>query len=168
MQEEFSLRQAKLHANVPRQMLRPAMKPTGGPEPMDLSSAMAAGPQQRRGPTNVRCFRCGNNRHYACECTAPVHAAKGRRDDTGYRHGQANKVRQPAGAGPPAGDAVEHVDNGHAVSKTAAPSESHSHCKKKDDKSSLVILKVNPKRESGLFVHWWIVVRPTTLIDCRT
>ncbi|GMF63472.1 unnamed protein product [Phytophthora fragariaefolia] len=88
MQEGFSLRQAKLHANVPRQMPRPTMKSTGGPEPMDLSSAMAAGSQQRRGPTNVRCFRCGNNGHYARECTAPVHAAKGRRDDTGYRHGQ--------------------------------------------------------------------------------
>ncbi|GMF44460.1 unnamed protein product [Phytophthora fragariaefolia] len=88
MQEEFSLRQAKLHANVPRQMQRPAMKPTGGPEPMDLSSATAAGSQQRRGSTNVRCFRRGNNGHYARECTAPVHAAKGRRGDTGYRHGQ--------------------------------------------------------------------------------
>ncbi|GMF60020.1 unnamed protein product [Phytophthora fragariaefolia] len=81
MQEEFSLRQAKLHANAPRLIPRPVVKPTGGPEPMDLSSAMTAGPQQRRGPTNVRCFRCGNNGHYA-------HAAKGRRDDTGYRHGQ--------------------------------------------------------------------------------
>ncbi|KAE8974209.1 hypothetical protein PR002_g25982 [Phytophthora rubi] len=84
MQEEFSLRQAKLHVNVPR----PMVKPSGGPEPMDLSSANAAGSQQRRGPTKVRCFRCGNNGHYARECTAPVQAAKGRRDDTGYRHGQ--------------------------------------------------------------------------------
>ncbi|KAE8974611.1 hypothetical protein PF011_g24794 [Phytophthora fragariae] len=84
---EFSLRQAKLHVSVPRPMPRPMVKPTGGPEPMDLSSATAAGSQQRRGPTNVRCFRCGNNGHYARECTAPVQAAKGRRGDTGYRHG---------------------------------------------------------------------------------
>ncbi|GMF15647.1 unnamed protein product [Phytophthora fragariaefolia] len=88
MQEGFSLRQAKPHANVPRQMPRPTMKPTGGPEPMDLVSATTAGPQQHRGSTNVRCFRCGNKDQYARECTAPVHAAKGRRDDTGYRHGQ--------------------------------------------------------------------------------
>ncbi|GMF43346.1 unnamed protein product [Phytophthora fragariaefolia] len=87
MQEGFSLRQAKLHANVPRPMPRPVVKPTGGPEPMDLSSATAAGSQQRRGSTNARCIRCGNNGHYARECTSSVHAAKGRRDDTGYRHG---------------------------------------------------------------------------------
>ncbi|GMF91563.1 unnamed protein product [Phytophthora fragariaefolia] len=88
MLEAFSLRQAKLHANVPRPIPRPVVKPTGGPEPMDLSSATTAGPQQRRGSTNGRCFLCGTNGHYARECTAPVHAAKGRRDDTGYRHGQ--------------------------------------------------------------------------------
>ncbi|KAE9265599.1 hypothetical protein PF008_g31819 [Phytophthora fragariae] len=88
MQEEFSLQQAKLHVNVPRPMPRPTVKPSGGPEPMDLSSATATGSQQRRGPANVRCFRCGNNGHYARECTAPVQAAKDRRDDTGYRHGQ--------------------------------------------------------------------------------
>ncbi|GMF58063.1 unnamed protein product [Phytophthora fragariaefolia] len=52
MQEVFSVRQAKIHANVPRQMPRPAIKPTGGTEPMDLSSATAAGPQERRGSTN--------------------------------------------------------------------------------------------------------------------
>uniref|UniRef100_H3H3Q1 Integrase catalytic domain-containing protein n=1 Tax=Phytophthora ramorum TaxID=164328 RepID=H3H3Q1_PHYRM len=52
MQEEFSLRQAKLHVNAPRLMPRPVKRPSGGPEPMDLSSATAAGPQQRRGSTN--------------------------------------------------------------------------------------------------------------------
>ncbi|GMF47078.1 unnamed protein product [Phytophthora fragariaefolia] len=52
--------------------------------------------------------------------------------------------------GAPAGDAVERVDIGHALSKTSAPSESHSHCKKKDDKPNLVILKVNSKRERSL------------------
>ncbi|KAG3007204.1 hypothetical protein PC121_g6874 [Phytophthora cactorum] len=44
MQEEFSLRQAKLHVNVPR-MARPVIR-TGGPEPMDFSSTTAAGHQQ--------------------------------------------------------------------------------------------------------------------------
>uniref|UniRef100_H3H075 Uncharacterized protein n=1 Tax=Phytophthora ramorum TaxID=164328 RepID=H3H075_PHYRM len=52
MQEAFSLRQAKLHVNVPRLMPRPVVRPSGGPEPMDLSSATAAGGQQRRGSTN--------------------------------------------------------------------------------------------------------------------
>ncbi|GMF47471.1 unnamed protein product [Phytophthora fragariaefolia] len=68
------------------------------------------------------------------------------------------KLRQPAGAGHPAGDAVERVDIGHAVSKTATPSERHSHCKKKDDKPNLVILKVNSKRERSLLFQ--------TLVDC--
>ncbi|GMF62223.1 unnamed protein product [Phytophthora fragariaefolia] len=63
---------------------------------------------------------------------------------------RVKKLRQPAGAGPLAGDAVERVDIGHAVSKAAAPGERHAHCKKKDDKPNLVILKVNSKRESSL------------------
>ncbi|KAK1931856.1 hypothetical protein P3T76_012788 [Phytophthora citrophthora] len=44
MQEEFSRRQAKLHANAPRPARSVAK--TGGPEPMDLSSATTAGQQQ--------------------------------------------------------------------------------------------------------------------------
>uniref|UniRef100_H3H6I6 Reverse transcriptase domain-containing protein n=1 Tax=Phytophthora ramorum TaxID=164328 RepID=H3H6I6_PHYRM len=100
LQEEFSLRQAKLHVNAPRPIPRPVVRPSGGPEPMDLSSATAAGSQQRRGSTNG-----------------------------------------PAGAGRPAGDAIERVDIGHAAMKIAAPSESQSHCKKQDDKPNLVILK---------------------------
>ncbi|GMF56466.1 unnamed protein product [Phytophthora fragariaefolia] len=58
--------------------------------------------------------------------------------------------------GPPAGDAVERVDIGHAVSKTAAPSESHAHCKKQDGKLNLVILKISSKRE-------WCL---RALVDC--
>ncbi|GMF62214.1 unnamed protein product [Phytophthora fragariaefolia] len=82
--------------------------------------------------------------------TAPVHAAKGRRGDTGYRHGQAKNLRQPAGAGPPTGDAVERVDIGHALLEAAAPRESHIHRKKKYDMPNLVILKVNSKGERSL------------------
>ncbi|KAE9356728.1 hypothetical protein PR003_g2161 [Phytophthora rubi] len=66
------------------------------------------------------------------------------------------KLERPACAGRPAGDAVERVDIGHAVLKTAAPSESHSHCKKQDDRPNLVILKVNSKRERSL----------RALVDC--
>ncbi|KAE9296257.1 hypothetical protein PR003_g23803, partial [Phytophthora rubi] len=66
------------------------------------------------------------------------------------------KLERPAGAGHPAGDAVERVDIGHAVLKTAAPSESHSHCKKQDDRPNLVILKVNSKRKKSL----------RALVDC--
>ncbi|KAG3122587.1 hypothetical protein PI126_g24086 [Phytophthora idaei] len=85
MQEEFSLRQAKLHVNVPR-MARPVMR-TGGPEPMDLSNATAAGHQQRNN-SSVRCFRCGYTGHYARECTAAVHKAGGRCGDAGHRRDQ--------------------------------------------------------------------------------
>ncbi|KAG2839600.1 hypothetical protein PC112_g4026 [Phytophthora cactorum] len=90
MQEEFSLRQAKLHVNVPR-MARPVMK-TGGPEPMDLSNATAAGHQQRNN-SSVRCFRCGYTGHYARECTAAVHKAGGRRGDAGHRRDQYKNAR---------------------------------------------------------------------------
>ncbi|KAG3033586.1 hypothetical protein PC119_g5289 [Phytophthora cactorum] len=85
MQEEFSLRQAKLHANVPR-MARPVMR-MGGPEPMDLSNATATGHQQRNN-SSVRCFRCGYTGHYARECTAAVHKAGGRRGDAGHHRDQ--------------------------------------------------------------------------------
>ncbi|KAG2994858.1 hypothetical protein PC121_g23165 [Phytophthora cactorum] len=77
MQEEFSLRQAKVHVNVPR-MARPVMR-TGGPKPMDLSNATAAGHQQRNN-SSVRCFRCGYTGHYAREGTAAVNKAGHRRD----------------------------------------------------------------------------------------
>ncbi|KAG2781020.1 hypothetical protein PC129_g16669 [Phytophthora cactorum] len=85
MQEEFSLRQAKLHVNVPR-MARPVMR-TGGQEPMDLSNATAAGHQQRNN-SSVWCFRCGYTGHFARECTATVHKAGGRRGDAGHRRDQ--------------------------------------------------------------------------------
>ncbi|OWY97602.1 hypothetical protein PHMEG_00031829 [Phytophthora megakarya] len=62
IQEDFSLRQAKLHTNVPRPP-RPVAK-TEGPGPMDLSYAPAVGQQKNKG-SNVRCFRCGNIDHYA-------------------------------------------------------------------------------------------------------
>ncbi|GMF43550.1 unnamed protein product [Phytophthora fragariaefolia] len=59
MQKGFSQRQAKLHVNAPRPMPRPVVKTSGCPEPMDLSSATAAGSQQHRGSTNVRSFQQG-------------------------------------------------------------------------------------------------------------
>ncbi|KAK1947628.1 hypothetical protein P3T76_001638 [Phytophthora citrophthora] len=115
MQEEFSRRQAKLHANAPRPARSVAK--TGGPEPMDLSSATTAGQQQRR-YGKVRCYKCSNIGHYARECMA------------GGR------------AGRPTGDAVSRVELGHATLRTAAPSEKVSRCHMQDDKPNLVILNV--------------------------
>ncbi|KAG2783850.1 hypothetical protein PC129_g19854 [Phytophthora cactorum] len=74
MQGKFSLRQAKLHVNVPK-MARPVIR-TGGPKPMDLSNATAAGHQQRNN-SSVRCFRCGYTGNFAHECKAAVHKAGG-------------------------------------------------------------------------------------------
>ncbi|GMF26968.1 unnamed protein product [Phytophthora fragariaefolia] len=156
MQEEISLRQAKLHANIPRPIPRQVVKPTGGPEPMDLSGATTAGPQQRLGSTNG----CVSDveRAVIMPVSAQHLCTRPRADMTipGIATGKQKKLRQPAGANPPAGDAVERVDIGHAVLKTAAPSESHSHCNKKDDKPNLTILKVNSKRERSL----------RALVDC--
>ncbi|GMF46070.1 unnamed protein product [Phytophthora fragariaefolia] len=66
-------------------------------------------------------------------------------------------LRLPAGAGPPAGDAVERVDIGRAVVKTSAPTESRSHSRQHG----------KPNQERGLFVHWWTVARRTASFDCR-
>ncbi|KAG4042370.1 hypothetical protein PC123_g22135 [Phytophthora cactorum] len=85
MLEEFCLRQAKFHVNVPT-MARPVIR-TGGPEPMDLSNATTAG-HQHRNNSSVRCFRCRYTGHYARECTVAVHKAGGRRGDAGHRRDQ--------------------------------------------------------------------------------
>ncbi|KAK1943201.1 Retrotransposon-derived protein PEG10 [Phytophthora citrophthora] len=122
MQEEFSRRQAKLHAK------------TGGPEPMDLSSATTAGQQQRR-YGKVRCYKCSNIGHYARECMAG---------------GRSKKRQGPVGAGRPTGDAVSRVELGHATLRTVAPSEKVSRCDMQDDKPNLVILNVMSKRVNSL------------------
>ncbi|OWY96139.1 hypothetical protein PHMEG_00033673 [Phytophthora megakarya] len=59
MQEEFSLRQAKLHTNVPRPP-RPAAK-TEGPEPMDLSYASAVGQHKKKGNDSIGAGRSTGN-----------------------------------------------------------------------------------------------------------
>ncbi|GMF34106.1 unnamed protein product [Phytophthora fragariaefolia] len=127
MQEGFSLSQAKLHLNVPRLMRRLMVKPSGSPEPMDLSSATSAGSRAQRLCTRLR-----------ADVTLRVSPRA------------IKKLRRPTGAGPPTGDTVERVDIGHAVSKTVAPSASRAHCKKQDDKLKFGLLKVNSKRERSL------------------
>ncbi|KAG4039681.1 hypothetical protein PC123_g24771 [Phytophthora cactorum] len=137
MQEEFSLRQAKLHVNVPR-MARPVMR-TGGPEPMDLSNATAAGHQQQNNSGRL-CTRPG------ADVAMPGIAASA----PGLVIINKKKRAEPVGAGCPTGSAITRVYSGHATLKTADPSERDSHCKKQDDKPNLVILKIKSKRENSL------------------
>ncbi|OWY94222.1 LOW QUALITY PROTEIN: reverse transcriptase, partial [Phytophthora megakarya] len=56
---------------------------------------------------------------------------------------RSNKKRKgPVGVGRPTGNAVTCVYNGHAVLRSAAPSERESHCEVQDDMSNLVTVKV--------------------------
>ncbi|OWY90485.1 LOW QUALITY PROTEIN: hypothetical protein PHMEG_00041367, partial [Phytophthora megakarya] len=146
IQEEFSLKQAKLHTNVPRPP-RPAAR-TEGPEPMDLSYASTVGQQKKKGSI-VRCFRCGTThgsvRHQYTQTKVNV-AILG--------IVTAKQKTATTSAGRPTGNAVTRVYNRHAVLRTAAPSERESHCKVQDDMPNLVILKVKSmtKRADSLRV----------------
>ncbi|OWZ04050.1 LOW QUALITY PROTEIN: reverse transcriptase [Phytophthora megakarya] len=62
--------------------------------------------------------------------------------------------KEPVGAGRPTGNAVTRVYNGHAVLRTADPSERESHCRVPGDMPNLVILKFKSmtKREDSLRV----------------
>ncbi|GMF54349.1 unnamed protein product [Phytophthora fragariaefolia] len=148
MQEAVSLRQAKLQANIPRPIPRPVVEPTGGPEPMDLSRRRQLDPSSVVGQ---RMFVVSGGK---TTVTMPVSAQRlctWRRADVsilGITTGK-QKTKVTSRRAPPAGVAVDRVDIGHAELQTAAPRESHSHCKKKDDKPNVVILKVNSKRESS-------------------
>lgn len=62
LEEEFSVKQAKLHGPVPR----PTQSANDGPEPMDLSYASTSGNVRPRG--NGKCFRCGKPGHIARNC----------------------------------------------------------------------------------------------------
>ncbi|OWY97427.1 Retroelement [Phytophthora megakarya] len=141
MQKKFTVRHAKLYANVPRLPVK-----AEGPEPMDLSYASAVGQQKKKG-INGRCVGCGNKGHYARECTAPTLRY--------WVSSRSNKKRKgQLGAGRPTGNAVTRVYNGHAVLRTAAPSERKSHCEVQDDMPNIVILKVKSmmKRADSLRV----------------
>ncbi|OWY99536.1 hypothetical protein PHMEG_00029444 [Phytophthora megakarya] len=102
MQEEFSLRQTKLHMNVPRRL----------------------GRQLRRKVLNFVCICCW---------TA---------EEQGKQRAMLLVRKHGSLAGRPTGNAVTRVYNGHAVLRTAAPSERESHCKVQVDMPNLVILKV--------------------------
>ncbi|OWY92396.1 LOW QUALITY PROTEIN: hypothetical protein PHMEG_00038625 [Phytophthora megakarya] len=112
MQEGFSLIQAKLHANVPLPP-RPVVK-AEGPEPMELS---------RKGePT----YDASGAETWVTKHVSVRHQDTQAKVDVTIL-GISNKKRKGSvGKGCPTGNAVTRVYNGHAVLRTAAPSERES------------------------------------------
>ncbi|OWY96849.1 LOW QUALITY PROTEIN: hypothetical protein PHMEG_00032776 [Phytophthora megakarya] len=132
MHEEFRLRQAKLYTNVPRPP-RPAVK-TEGPEPIYLSY-ICCWTAEEKGKQRAMLLPRSTWRYWVSS--------------------RSNKKRKgPVCVGRPTGYAVTRVYNGHAVLRTAAPSERESHCEVQDDMPNLVILKVKSmlKRAGSLRV----------------
>ncbi|GMF60140.1 unnamed protein product [Phytophthora fragariaefolia] len=146
MQDEFSLRQAKLHANVSRPMPRPVVKPTGVPNRWNSRVRRLLDPSSV--VDQRMCVVSGAETTVTTPVSAQRLCTRPRADVTipGIAMGN-KKLRRPAGAPPLLVMQLSVVGIGHAVLKTAAPSESYSHHTKQDDKPNLVILKVNSKRE---------------------
>ena len=66
----------------------------GGPEPMDLSVAVASTPRQPKNKKFLRCNRCAKMGHYAHECMAPRPAPRSQR--TGQSAGKRHQQGQPS------------------------------------------------------------------------
>lgn len=74
LQEEFSLRQARVN-QVPHRQSRQHhyQRPVyNGPEPMDLSVVSAQGNGNKRPSSDVKCFRCGKMGHMAKDCRVRI------------------------------------------------------------------------------------------------
>ncbi|KAF1324665.1 reverse transcriptase, partial [Globisporangium splendens] len=134
IQEDFSLKQTRLHTN-PQRGFRPFVaRPQrgGGPEPMDLSAAAASPAKQSSRKKSLRCNR-GLDRPLTIAanrvCTLLM-----------------QKRSEPVGAGRPTGSAIVHADIGHV--RLAAPGETAS-CHNLQSDKQLITLRFRPHGTSN-------------------
>lgn len=85
LQEEFSLKQAKIQGPAPRYP-RHTPASTNDPEPMDLSHVEAS--QVGRHRNDSKCFRCGKPGHFARNCKVSLPGGQSTR---GRRFGQGGR-----------------------------------------------------------------------------
>ena len=87
LQEDFSMRQARVDGySAPRQS-RPYGKSYGGPSPMDISSMDAhySSENARDVPRAVTCYRCGKQGHFANNCRSPANNSRSSTSDQRVR-----------------------------------------------------------------------------------